>query len=320
MTRIPASVREGVFLRSDALAEGLDDDQIARAVRRGEWHRIRRGAFCAGDDWANADARGRHLATARAVARQIDGSAALSHATAAVALGLPLYDVPLDLVHVTRGSSGHGRREAAVAHHVGSFHEGDVVDVGGLRVLSPARTALDVAREWGEEPGLVTADAALHTTPLRQHEMAALAATMTDWPGARAASAVAARADPRAESPGESLSRLVVSRLGWDLEPQVEVVDARGLLVGRVDGLIVAEDVVVEFDGRGKYGDDESDVREALWREKIREDLLRAMGFEVVRITWADLHRPWIIGQRLQAAVARSRDRGRYRVPSGPAA
>jgi len=41
---------------------------------------------------------------------------------------------------------------------------------------------------------------------------------------------------------------------------------------------------VVEVDGKLKYTEPE-----VLWREKRREDALRRMGIEVVRLTWADL-------------------------------
>ena len=34
-----------VWLRRDALAEGYNDKKIAKLVRTGEWHRVRRGAY-----------------------------------------------------------------------------------------------------------------------------------------------------------------------------------------------------------------------------------------------------------------------------------
>ncbi|WP_226356017.1 hypothetical protein [Pseudonocardia sp. ICBG601] len=48
-----------------------------------------------------------------------------------------------------------------------------------------------------------------------------------------------------------------------------------------------------EFDGRIKYGrrlDPGGDLEEVLWREKLREDAIRAEGVAVVRWVWADLH------------------------------
>jgi hypothetical protein len=47
-----------------------------------------------------------------------------------------------------------------------------------------------------------------------------------------------------------------------------------------------------------------ADGREALVREKRREDALRALGFRVVRLTWADLRRPERILAMLRRAAA----------------
>ena len=67
------------------------------------------------------------------------------------------------------------------------------------------------------------------------------------------------------------------------------------MFVGRVDFAWPALGVVGEFDGRIKYGRDlapEQDPTEVLWHEKLREDLLRELGWLVVRWVWADLHAP----------------------------
>lgn len=77
--------------------------------------------------------------------------------------------------------------------------------------------------------------------------------------------------------------------------PQVELRDASGHLVARVD--LVVDDVVLEFDGAVKY--EGADGREELVREKAREDAIRALGYRVIRVTWRDLFRPGWLGPRL---------------------
>ena len=65
-----------------------------------------------------------------------------------------------------------------------------------------------------------------------------------------------------------------------------------------------------EFDGRVKYQrlrrKDET-IEEAVIREKLREDALRDLGWQVVRWIWAELFRPQIIRDRLERAFARGR-------------
>jgi very-short-patch-repair endonuclease len=117
----------------------------------------------------------------------------------------------------------------------------------------------------------------------------------------------------------ESLGRLVCSQLGWRLEPQVEIEDRTGRVRARVDGLIASDDVVVEFDGAMKYRVDRSVAEDdnPLYAEKRREDLLRELGFEVVRLTWADLLHPERVDAKIRAAVARARARSPRRAAVG---
>ena len=83
------------------------------------------------------------------------------------------------------------------------------------------------------------------------------------------------------------------------------IYDIQGL-VGYADFGWLPLKVLGEFDGRIKYGATGVDAAEAVWREKKREDRLRALGFEVVRWTWADLMVPGRVPAMIQAAMARA--------------
>ena len=86
-------------------------------------------------------------------------------------------------------------------------------------------------------------------------------------------------------------------------ELQAELRDASGLM--RVDFLWRTERIVLEFDGRVKYeagSAGTSSASDVVWREKLREDRIRRMGFGVVRVVWADLMRPDALRARLAAA------------------
>ena len=71
--------------------------------------------------------------------------------------------------------------------------------------------------------------------------------------------------------------------------PQVEIRDPTGKVVARVDLLIRDTKVIIEFDGKLKYASGSGQV---LWDEKVREDALRALGYVIVRLTWADIENP----------------------------
>jgi very-short-patch-repair endonuclease len=88
------------------------------------------------------------------------------------------------------------------------------------------------------------------------------------------------------------------------VEPQVVICDNRRRFVGRVDFLFRAERTVVEFDGLVKYAG--ADGRQALVDEKRREDALRSLGYQVVRLTWRDLHDPASVKHLVSKAFSRS--------------
>jgi very-short-patch-repair endonuclease len=83
---------------------------------------------------------------------------------------------------------------------------------------------------------------------------------------------------------------------------QHSIVDRAGREIARAD-FLVGERVVVEFDGRAKYGMDGRRPEHDLWAEKRREDRIRELGYIVVRVVWADLDRPDEVVARVLAAL-----------------
>ena len=81
------------------------------------------------------------------------------------------------------------------------------------------------------------------------------------------------------ESPGETLTRLVLLALNVGEVVQQAHIPLVGGGSARVDFLLPDSGLVVEFDGIVKYGG--ADGREALVREKRREDAIRAAGHPV---------------------------------------
>lgn len=76
-----------------------------------------------------------------------------------------------------------------------------------------------------------------------------------------------------------------------------------GRFVGEVDFGWPELRTVGEFDGRVKYGRDlrpGQDPVEVLYREKLREDELRAEDLGMVRWGWVDLDRFAPVAQRLR--------------------
>ena len=277
-----------------------------RAVRAGVLVRVRRGAYADAELWQSMDDRGRHLLTARAVLSALAPPAALSHTSAALALGLPVWGVDLSTVHVTRAHAGQSRHEAGVVHHRGGLPANQVVEVDGLRVTRPDRTVLDLARLAGFEAGVVVADAALHEGLVTREELFALHTSTSDWPASSVAGRVVRFANALAQTVGESRTRVLCHNVGLPAPALQVEVRPRGRQYF-LDLVIEEAMTAIEFDGRLKYrmGDslDPRTLEAILWAEKRREDDIRSLGYRVERVAWADLGRPQTTGARLWATV-----------------
>lgn len=173
------------------------------------------------------------------------------------------------------------------------------------RRQDPAETAVDIAARDGVVAGLVVADALAHLgLPVVEFESAAQRYAART--GARLARAVSANVEPLTESPGESRVRWICHCDGIRLVPQVVVRDGQGRFVARVDFVVEGTNVVVEFDGLGKYAD-----RETLRAEKRRQVALERLGYVVVRLVHADLGSPTRVVQLVREATERAhRQRG----------
>jgi len=295
----------GAFSSKDARDAGVDRNGLQRLVAGEVAHRVAPRAYVL----ASAEARAttpeaKHALVARAVLRSFDGRVSASHHSALALHGLPFWNVDTEMVHVCR-VSGRSSRVRGMLH----IHES--VPTTQLRVLtlsqaivtSPALAVIGTAMVDGVEAGVVAADAALHRGKVNAEELADAVTSATGVPRVTDARLAVAMADPRCESPGESRTRLVLQTIPGAprIRSQHRVRDALGREVARVDFLI-GDRVVVEFDGKVKYGMDRR-PEDALWAEKQREDSLRELGLVVVRIVWADLHRPEVIVQRVLAAL-----------------
>lgn len=285
---------------------GVSPAAIGQLVTRGDLHRYRRGAFIDGQTWRSAPPWERHALRARAVARSLCGPGSpylLSHHSALVLQGVGVHGVD-ELVHLVRTDGARGRNDNTVHVHPPvpvSFAAPASATPGVVPTVTVARACAQVAAGFGTEAGLVSADAALRDG---RTSVAALreAADAVAGRGAPAVRSMLQLADGRSGSAGESRTRWMLHWLGMPMpELQAVIRDENGHLVAVTDFLFRDQWTVVEFDGALKYA-----TSQDLIAEKLREDRLRELGYEVVRVTWADLEHPARVVARIRAAFARA--------------
>ena len=292
-------------LTRELIAEGYSHSELAQQQRAGQLHHLRRGAYAAGnlDDPAL-----RHLRLVEATVRLAAPDAVVSHLSAAVVHGLPVFAPFPERVQLTRTGISSGKVRGGIHLHATSLDPSEVLVANGIRVTGLARTVVDVGRTVSFNQAVVTGDAA-RRRGLSPSEIEECLERSARRPGLTQARRVAGFLDPLSESPGESLSRIVLHTLGIDpAVAQYEVHDLEGRLVGRADFGWEQHRTLGEFDGRVKYGrllklgQTAGDV---IYAEKVREDALRDLGWQVVRWTYADLKTPDVIADRLSRAFAR---------------
>ncbi|MBA3527735.1 MAG: hypothetical protein H0T91_00155, partial [Propionibacteriaceae bacterium] len=185
---------------------------MARTSRAGQLQRIRRGAYVA-PSTQPPEARDVHRRLIEATVKQGSTEAVVSHMSAAVLHGLPIWTDSLSRVHVTR-DRGHGGKVRRYVHlHATPLAEDELTEIDGLRVTTMARTVVDLGRSLTQLRSVPIGDAAL-AQGLSIDELERAVARAAGRSGIGAARRMAAFCDGRSESVGESTSRVVFSQVG----------------------------------------------------------------------------------------------------------
>lgn len=295
----------GLITAARAEQLGVDANHRRQLVANGTWVAVRRGVYVEAERWTSADeTTERRRLRSRAAHLVLAAPHVMSHDSAAIELGLPFLKPAIEFVHLTRPDERGSKVRSGVKYHGASFLAEQVIEVDGLPLLDRARTALDLAREYGYAAGVAAMDAAMQRGVTRVDLERALA-PMHGWPRSRAVRAALADADSGAETIGESLSRLLVMELGLG-RPQTQFPMQLAREVVWVDMLLGCH--AIEFDGKVKYvgradgGLADRPAAEVIWNEKQRQTEICGEGLGMSRVVWADL---W--GARRERAKARIR-------------
>jgi hypothetical protein len=292
------SWRDEFVIASDLRGLGRATE-LRELESRGELRRVVRGIYRRTSSVNPHDPDDAYLTKIRATSLASEVPLTFAGLSAAVVWGLPLIgNAPREILVASLPESG-GRSNS----HVRRTFAGSVAPaatVGGIRVTTVARTAVDVARRENYPQALAVADAALSgqessasraaRDPVSREDLYRELERFQRGRGTARARSVIADADGSSGSAGESVSRANIRLLGFPSpELQHRFVDGEGL-VGIVDFWWPDFNLIGEFDGQGKYLRDEftngADPATVIMREKARENRLRALGPSVTRWDW----------------------------------
>lgn len=287
---------------------------IATQLRSGHLVTVRHGVYLSADAWPE-EGPARHLVMGHAE-QVANPGAVLSHQSAAVAWGLASptfqdwHELPVSVALPT--GLGHGSQHRSATHRVIGLPARHVTrDADGYEVTGIARTAIDLAAGRPLPEALVVLDDAARklvggfvARPRRpEYGNPRLAAAAREQllavGGRRSIASMIELADPVRESAAESLSA------GHLLLADLPVPQYQPLVnspMGKLypDFLWPSLRVIGEVDGAMKYVE-----RDAYVREKQREQVLRDLGYIIVRWLAKEIMlTPWVVVDRVARALS----------------
>ncbi len=168
-----------------------------------------------------------------------------------------------------------------------TLRRGDMVRRdSGLYVTSELRTALDCVQLLTHEAAVCLLDDGLHRELFSEQELLEAAAQRSGQAGSRRLAAAVAAADGRAESPAETLARLLLLPALPSLVPQVKVRDRTGRVVARIDLGDKSVKLAVELDGKKGHAGDRM-----VAKDQRRDRTTEGLGWATERGVWYDVRR-----------------------------
>lgn len=279
---------QGAATRAELISAGYADHELRAAVRTGVLTALAAGVVIPAELLdGTPEQQHRELALARARGTATPGRA-LADASAAAVLGLPVWGLDTNRVAMVQSGTKSRSRSTGVLRVVSDRRPAATVMVDGVPVLAPARVVVDIARHSPRIPAIALGDAALHAELCSPDDLANELDLITGMTGAARARRVIGELDGAAESVLESRSRIEILDAGLPApELQVDLYDAWGNWVARVDFYWPRHRVVGESDGKSKYSGADGDDR--LLYEKGRTDALVEIGNRVIHWGWDDV-------------------------------
>ncbi|WP_297600257.1 type IV toxin-antitoxin system AbiEi family antitoxin [Mycobacterium sp.] len=191
------------------------------------------------------------------------------------------------------------RRASGVRASEERIESDEITVVEQMRVTTPARTALDLARRHPRGIAVAAIDALVQATELKMADVEVLTDRYRGRHGINAARAVLELVDGGAQSPKETWLRLLLTDAGFPRpQTQIAVRNEWGWAEAYLDMGWEDIKVAVEYDG-----DHHRSVRSQYAKDIGRSEMLERYGWIVVRVIAE--HRPDDVIRRVRDARAR---------------
>ena len=272
------------FTIAQARSRGISERVLQRLARDGTLRRVFRGVYV--DSAADDDL----LMRAKALALVVPPTAVVTDESAAWARGIDLvargdHVIPPPVTVVQPHGHGRVRQHGADGQRRLLFPR-DIENLHGVRVTTALRTALDLARTRPRPRGIAALDAMLRTREFTRDEMMTEIRRFRGFRGVVRLRGLAPLADARAESPAESVMRLLWHDAGLPAPTlQVPVTDENGWEMFRLDLGLPELRYAVEYDGVAWHSSPTQRARDRRRRAYLRDEegwLIDVLGTDQV--------------------------------------
>ncbi len=287
--RIPDALSQGPFMLDEAKLSGIQRWHLEEL----SWRRVAPRTYLSSRVEETA------MVQIEAAALRLPPGGAFSGLTAAWLHGL---DVPASTpIEITVPKPLGIASRAGMRVRRSLLQPDEVACIKELPVTSIDRTIRDVSGRLPLTEAVVVCDMALHS---RLTTTASLAREVARSTGARGIATLRAALDhtePKAESPMETRMRMRIVLAGLPRpEAQVEVRDAWGNVVARLDLFYREQRVGIEYDG--------SHHESSLAEDNRRQNRLLDFGITLLRFTAGDIYgTPEIVVSQVRSALSRRR-------------
>ncbi|HEY7043230.1 MAG TPA: hypothetical protein VH419_06140 [Nocardioidaceae bacterium] len=257
------------FTLTMASQAGLTPDRLRRLVEDGAVRRVVRGVYVTNSIPDTV------LLRAQAAALVISPATVLCDRTAAWLHGIDVFrwaerDVlPTLETFVLRYHARHSREGLYGGQR--DLLPSDVMVIHGVQVTTPLRTALDLGCALPRRDALAALDSFMRVFGLTQHQLRLEATRYFRRRGVRQLRGLLPLADPRAESPGESWTRLEIIDSRFPA-PQLQwSVRRNGGELFRLDLAYPGLKIAIEYDGEEFHDSAESHLADEQRRRWLEE-------------------------------------------------
>ena len=201
---------------------------------------------------------------------------------------------PAELIHTNR------RPPPKLLVHTDDLAIGETQCIDGAALTTPARTAFDIGRRLELEAGVQRIDALMNATDVKVSDIESVVALHPGVRGLKQLRHTLSLVDAGAESPWESLTRLLFVMNGFPpLQTQIPVLDDYGVLVAVID--MGWRDYLVGIDFEGAH--DWSNTRQRHW-DAERFTRLPELGWQDFKVTSRMVLHGWrLLLNRVGAAL-----------------